>query len=228
MSSTMKPSALKHGAFSKLHFLPGEDPQEFEDLKARLFAEYKPSGGSEEETLESIAEVIWRERRLGIYQHVQYLRGRRSGRAGYRGPTNALMDPLARSLANCASAARTGGRPDPAEVEQILKDEEAAAELTIYDDDRLLELGNVLTLDHLNKELDVQNKLQSMIDRLFKRYWQIRAMKPLAGLGNSQPVQIGETPLLELSPGDAPKMLELNGEAPAEAAATDLVKSEEE
>lgn len=225
MSSTMKPSALKHGAFSKMHFLPGEDPQEFEDLKARLFAEYKPSGGSEEETLESIAEVMWRERRLGIYQHVQYLRGRRSGRAGTRGPWPGA-DPLARQAAYLTSAARTGGRPDPAEVEQILKDQEAAAELTIDNDDRLLELGNVLTLDHLNKELDVQNKLQSMIDRLFKRYWQIKAMKPLAGLGNSQRVQTSETPLLELSPGDAPNMLELNGDTPAEAAS--VAKSEGE
>ena len=37
-------NALKHGAFSEVLILPGEDPAAFEKLKQRLFAEYNVSG----------------------------------------------------------------------------------------------------------------------------------------------------------------------------------------
>jgi hypothetical protein len=97
----------------------------------------------------------------------------------------------------------TGGTE---EVERILQDQATALETEKNDDVRLLEFGDILTLDQLNKELDVRNKIQSMIDRLFKRYWQGKAMKPLVGLDNSQSAKINETPLLELNPSDAPKM----------------------
>ena len=40
-------NALKHGAFSEVLILPGEDPAAFEKLKQRLFAEYNVSGCSE-------------------------------------------------------------------------------------------------------------------------------------------------------------------------------------
>jgi hypothetical protein len=77
------------------------------------------------------------------------------------------------------------------------------------DDDLLLELGNLVTLDYLDKELDVQNKLQSKIDRLFKRFFQMKAMKPLMGLGQTPPPMLAnETPMLELAAGDAPKILD--------------------
>ncbi|MGC2010679.1 MAG: hypothetical protein WA693_06450 [Pseudolabrys sp.] len=50
-------------------------------------------------------------------------------------------------------------------------------------DELLLELGDIVTLDHLDKELEVENKLMAKLDRLFKRFFQIKAMKPLIGLG---------------------------------------------
>ena len=50
-------------------------------------------------------------------------------------------------------------------------------------DERLLELGDFVSLDHMDKELDVENKLMAKLDRLLKRFFQIKAMKPLMGLG---------------------------------------------
>lgn len=207
MSTSKTPSAFKHGAFSKLQFLPGEDPQEFEDLKASLFAEYKPSGASETETLGSIADLMWRERRLVIYQYAQLLRHRRTGRDG-RHPAAAFRDPLARSMANALSASHTGCAPDPKEVEEILAKQLIAEAADQNDDDRLRDLDSILTLDQLNKELDVRNKIQSMIDRLFKRFWQARAMKSLAAPEISRPTNANGTQLLELSPRDTPKLAE--------------------
>ena len=70
----------------------------------------------------------------------------------------------------------------------------------------MLELGDLVTLDHLDKELEVENKLMAKLDRLFKRFFQIKAMKPLIGLGDpAAPALAGTTPMLELTVTDAPK-----------------------
>jgi hypothetical protein len=49
---------------SNIHFLPDEDPQEYEKLKAGLITEYKPLGRSEEKIISAIAKALWRVRRV--------------------------------------------------------------------------------------------------------------------------------------------------------------------
>ena len=81
-------------------------------------------------------------------------------------------------------------------------------------DERLLELGDFVSLDHLDKELDVENKLMAKLDRLLKRFFQIKAMKPLMGLGEPlAPVIVSTTPALELTAADAPTSPDHRGEA---------------
>jgi hypothetical protein len=58
------PNALKHGAFAKTAIIPGEDPQEFEELHSALIKEWNPVGPTEEDTVLSIAKAVWRKRRL--------------------------------------------------------------------------------------------------------------------------------------------------------------------
>jgi hypothetical protein len=58
------PNALRHGAFSKMAIIPGEDLQEFEELHSALIEEWAPVGPTEEDTVLSIAKGIWRKRRL--------------------------------------------------------------------------------------------------------------------------------------------------------------------
>ncbi len=79
MTETSESNALKHGAFSEVLILPGEDLAAFEELKQGLFEEYNVSGCSGRSTMVSIAKAMWQWRRLGIYEHVQYLRARGSG-----------------------------------------------------------------------------------------------------------------------------------------------------
>ena len=78
MTDNSLPNALKHGAFSEILILPGEDPQDFEKLKNELFAEYKPSGVSEERVMLAIARAFWQERRLVLFQYVQHARARKT------------------------------------------------------------------------------------------------------------------------------------------------------
>jgi hypothetical protein len=87
-------------------------------------------------------------------------------------------------------------------------------------DELLLELGNLVTLDHLDKELDVENKLMAKLDRLFKRFFQIKATKPLMGsVEPPVPALAIATPVLELTATDASKTSDEPGQ-------TESVKSE--
>jgi hypothetical protein len=88
----------------------------------------------------------------------------------------------------------------------------------------LLELGDLVTVGHLDKRLDVENKLQAKIDRLFKRFFQMKAMKPIIGLGGAPaPLAVGATPVLELTATDATKASELYTATP-EPTTTDATK----
>lgn len=70
--------ALKHGAYSGMSLLPGEDPAEFEKLHKELVAEYAPTGQHEHEIVETIARLIWRKRCLCSYGLAESARKRYS------------------------------------------------------------------------------------------------------------------------------------------------------
>jgi hypothetical protein len=70
--------ALKHGAYSGMSLLPGEDPAEFETLHNELVAEYAPTGQHEHEILETIARLMWRKRCLWTYGLAEFARKRYS------------------------------------------------------------------------------------------------------------------------------------------------------
>jgi len=195
-------NALKHGAFSEILILPGEDPKEFEKLKNALFAEYKPSGVSEEKTMTSIAVAHWQERRLPLYQYAQFLRARKSGFG------RSEKDPLESNYAAWNKAAQGAKTPIPSDAYEPDDDPWKKISGRAHDaeksfDDALLELGDRLTLEHFDKELEVENKIQSKTDRLYKRFFQMKAMKQIAGLGETPARrQISATPVLELEAVD--------------------------
>jgi len=77
MSESNNTKVLKHGAYSEIPLLPGEDPEEFQKLKEGLVAEYKPSGISEEMDLIEIGKSHWQERPYSVYQRAQLLRAKK-------------------------------------------------------------------------------------------------------------------------------------------------------
>ena len=58
------PVVIKHGAFSAMTLMPGEDAAAYEELHAQLVAELRPSGVLEEEIVSSVARLVWRRRNL--------------------------------------------------------------------------------------------------------------------------------------------------------------------
>ena len=70
--------ALKHGGFSVTALLPGEDPAAFEKLYQDLIAELQPDGPSENETVATIARLMWRKQNLETFRIAEAARKRYS------------------------------------------------------------------------------------------------------------------------------------------------------
>ena len=193
MNEKSLPNSLKHGAFSEILILPGEAAQDFEHLKNDLFAEYKPSGISEERVLIAVAKALRQERRLALYQHVQHARAAKSS-SERRGNPIAMAESLRQFRIRKGLIAPDEVAPEP----KVPAPPQKSAEERINDE--LLELGNLLTLDQLEKELEVEFKLQAKIDRLLKRFFQIKTMKQIAGLtASTAPTLNDPAPVLELT-----------------------------
>lgn len=70
------PHALKHGAFSALSILPGEDPNEFIELYQSIAAELLPDGPIEKDAVKTIAFSIWRASHLTIFRRAEWARAK--------------------------------------------------------------------------------------------------------------------------------------------------------
>ncbi|MGB8529800.1 MAG: hypothetical protein WCD64_00950 [Pseudolabrys sp.] len=78
-------------------------------------------------------------------------------------------------------------------------------------DELLLEPGDLVP-SIIWTELEVENKFMAKLDRLFKRFFQIKAMKPLIGLGEPLAPALANTkPVLELVATDASKAPDVSG-----------------
>jgi hypothetical protein len=58
-----RPNAQKHGAFAVNPTIPGENPEEFQELRSALINEWQPSGPTEEDAVFSLVDLMWRKRR---------------------------------------------------------------------------------------------------------------------------------------------------------------------
>lgn len=61
-------NAVTHGLTARIGLLPGEDAEEFVSLRDKLMAEFRPCTALEHELTEQIASVLWRLRRVPIFE----------------------------------------------------------------------------------------------------------------------------------------------------------------
>lgn len=71
-SGYKRPSALKHGAYSTMTMLPGEDPQQFIAIHEDLKADFNPQGPEENYTVLDMARYRFRLQNLAVYQKNGY------------------------------------------------------------------------------------------------------------------------------------------------------------
>jgi hypothetical protein len=160
------PPALKHGAYSQVTLLPGEDPDEFAELHRGLIAEFAPNGRSEEETVASIARLMWRRQNLAVLEIGQL--------------SNHLLECIKQGTKELDERGLSDFVSDlkkmVAAKERVEKAEENRKT------EALVEFGEVAkqaTLTLLKKELDIEERLDSMIDRLIKRLLFVRGLKSI-------------------------------------------------
>jgi hypothetical protein len=64
MSKLKNLNAVKHGVFSVAVLLPGENPDEFAELRKQVYAEWNPEGITETDKADSVVLGLWRKRRF--------------------------------------------------------------------------------------------------------------------------------------------------------------------
>src|SRR6266568_421027 len=67
-------NAVKHGGFSTLTVLPGEDLEQFKELCTDLENELKPSGRLEADTVVTIAKLVCRKINLNVFRDAEKAR----------------------------------------------------------------------------------------------------------------------------------------------------------
>ncbi|MFO1098533.1 MAG: hypothetical protein U1E81_09825 [Xanthobacteraceae bacterium] len=171
-------SALKHGAYSGLTLLPGENRLEFERFRRELIAEFRPQGRLEEEIVADIARLTWRKRNLGNYELTQ------------------LISIVAKLLTTTRDIAKSNSDKEDTineiDVYQVLSKDaeinERSADVIKRDKDlKELDLRKMATLEGLLKELDVDERLGAMIDKCLKRLLFVRGIKSV-GHSNELPL----------------------------------------
>jgi hypothetical protein len=204
-----RPNAYKHGVFSGIFIVPGEDPQEFQQLVDDLIEEWQPSGATEEDAVLSIAKCMWLRRRAAQFLDVQSTMNRAD-------PNHAAYDECV-GLVNFVGLmqdhpetcfmqyAHRCLRPDRIKYlqEKFLRhDFQSASEwaqamvnhimsvllppVTISDQNEGLKRWKLLVQsaanfsgDLFDQELTLDERLNAMIDRATKRLIHIKAMKQM-------------------------------------------------
>jgi hypothetical protein len=162
MRRSKKPHpALKHGGYSALTLLPGEDPTALEKLHKTLVAEFAPNGALEEDIVLTIAHLTWRKQNLGTFRLAELARERR----------DAIKQAIKSEIDNYAWE-QTERQVTDATNKQARKE--------LGDVFQLVEIGGLATLDRLAQELTIIERLDAMIDRCLKRLLLCRGTKSLA------------------------------------------------
>jgi hypothetical protein len=166
--------ALKHGGYSATGLLPGEDRAAFEKLHQDLRLEYCPDGLLQEDTVRDIARWTWRKQNLGTFRIAEAARERASAIRSEMIPSTTPSFGL-----------RPLGEPDPADVKAATEAAEAQARKELGADYKFVEMGDLATATQMLADLEVEARLNAMIDRLLKRLWMLQASKSLSSTASS-------------------------------------------
>jgi hypothetical protein len=168
LPTSKRPNALEHAGFSAATLLPGESAAEFEGLHQALIAEFRPKGVLEEETVDSLAHLLWRKKNLVTFRLAERARQRVAEiqEAVISGPS--LNPP-----------GSDGASDFDATFAQKELAAEAEARKELYP---LVEIGEEATIACLMKDLAVHERLDARIEKCLKLLLLIRGVKSLKRL----------------------------------------------
>ena len=160
-------SALKHAGYSATSILPGESAAEFAKLHQDLIAEFSANGAFEDETVAAMAHLVWRKKNLATFRIAALAQHRLTQIRGAMVPGMGLPASdesvaFERAFIEKWQAAETQARNELGELYA------------------LVEMGDEVTVDRLLKELQVQDRLDALIDRCIKRLLLVRGLKSMS------------------------------------------------
>ena len=166
------PSALRHGVYSAMAVLPGEDQAAFEQYRREIIAEYNLSGRSEEELGDYLARLMWRRQNLSTYRIAEHARKRHGEIYAECRPPSSLPDfsgyfdePETRSEEELCALREQANEQAQTELGAALE---------------LVEAGDVATTDYLLEELSIIERLGHMIDRCLKQLLFVKGLKSIS------------------------------------------------
>ena len=162
----LKHPAFKHGGYSALSVLPGENRAAFEKLLEDLIGEYVPSGPLEQHVVQDLAHLIWRRANLPIFQAAKIAR------------TPFVLDR--REFSGCLETVPNFEEVQAAECAERLRSEEHQSRKqlgTIYE---LVAAGEIATVAFLERELELMERLDEMIDKCIKRLLHAKDLKSVS------------------------------------------------
>jgi hypothetical protein len=164
------PNALKHGGYSATALLPGEDPAAFDKLYRSLQLEFSPDGSFENDIIETMAHLLWRKTNLATCRIAELAQNRHMDIRSEKVPQGELLIPPFETHTKVDPAAREAGIQ--------AADDQTRTELGIAYE--LVEVGEPATFAGLIKDLEVQERLDSMIDKCLKRLLFVRGLKSIS------------------------------------------------
>jgi hypothetical protein len=155
---------LKHGGYSAKAILPGESRAGFRRLHRDIIAELRPDGALEHDIVRTIVQLVWRKQNLATFRKVELVKER------YWAIKSQRLPP---------------------ESEPFIEDQ---AQKEFGQDYHLLEIAGTATLNRLTRELEIEERLDAMIDRQLKRLLFLRGLKSLPSASSSTPSNILPAP----------------------------------
>jgi len=171
--------ALKHGGYSATGLLPGEDPAAFEKLHRDLISEHCPDGPLQEDTVFDIARLMWRKQNLETFRIAEAARKRHSA------ITSEMIPSTEPPLLGFPMGSRDWSPPDPADVEAATEAAEAQARKELGENYKFVEMGDLATATQMLADLEIEERLNAMIDKRLKRLWMLQASKSLSSTASS-------------------------------------------
>jgi hypothetical protein len=165
------PPALKHGAYSATSILPGESRSAFTKLLRALTEELGPSGVLEEEIVAQIARLLWRKNNLGTLRLAELAQDRADEICNEK---QEKLDSMAFGAETVA--ARTQYRQ---EQQKGRRNAEIQARSELGEVYTLVEI-NVATFDNLTSELDMDERIDALIDKCLKRLLMVKGLKSIS------------------------------------------------
>jgi hypothetical protein len=166
--------ALKHAGYSATTLLPGEDPAAFEKLHRALIHEFAPVGTLEEEIVADMARLTWRKQNLATFRIAQLAQKRHHEINAEKVPTLVFADD--EDYLAAQEARREGYRVAKEQAQQELGD--------TYE---LIDIGEPATIKGLMDELDIKERLDSLISKCLKQLLMVRGVKSLSAASSSVP-----------------------------------------